>query len=181
MGYKSSINTGLPNLPDPPDPAFFSEFARIYNAIRNLTVAVDKATGSLPADSANYSATLPTDTIFSQNVLRLYVKFSEAASYGNTINLWNNGGTLVQARLANASAAGKPVHAWCSTAGGVAANAYGEVMLGGLCTAIGGLTLGTTYYAGNTAGTISNTAGTISQKIGYALTASNLIFTPDLI
>jgi len=179
-GFKSSINTGLPNLPDPPDPAFFAEFVRIYNAIRNIQIAVDSYTGALPQDAAYYSQTLATSTILTQNTQRLYVKFSEAATYGATINLWNNASVL-NARLSSASAAGKPIHAWCSTAGGVASGAYGEVMLGGLCTAIGGLTIGATYYAGNTAGTIAPTAGTVPQKIGYAIGAALLIFNPDLI
>ena len=180
MGFKSSINTGLPNIPDPPDPAFFAEFARVYNAIRNIQLAVDSYTGMVPQDAAFYSQTPPTSTILNQNVQRFYVKFSETATYGATINLWNNAG-IVNARLSSAAAAGKPVHAWCSTAGGVTAGAYGEVMLGGLCTAIGGLTIGSTYYAGNTAGTIASTVGTVAQKVGYAIGASLFIFKPDLI
>src|SRR4051812_24770358 len=100
MPYKSSINTGLPNIPEPPDPAFFAEFQRVYNAIRNLTIAVDAYTGALPADAAYYSQTPATTTLLSQNTQRLYVKFSEAASYGQTINLYNNAGVL-NARLSN--------------------------------------------------------------------------------
>ena len=180
MPYKSSINTGLPNVPDPPDPTFFAEFTRIYNAIRNLTIAIDAYTGALPQDAQYFSQTPPTSTILIQNTQRLYVKFSETAGYGSTINLWSNAGVL-NARLSNASAAGKPIHAWCSTAGGVTSGNYGEVMLGGLCTAIGGLTIGQTYYAGNTSGTIAPTAGTVSQKIGYAIGTAMLIFKPDLI
>lgn len=180
MAYKSSINTGLPNIPEPPDPAFFAEFTRIYNAIRNLTIAIDAYTGSLSAEAAYYSQTPPTTTVLTQNTQRLYVKFSEAVAYGQTINLWNNASVL-GCRLASAAAAGKPMHGWCSTAGGVASGAYGEVMLGGLCTAIGSLTIGTTYYLGNTAGAIAPTAGTISQKIGYAIGANYLIVQPDLI
>ena len=180
MAYKSSINTGLPNIPDPPDPAFFAEFTRIYNAIRNLTLAVDSYTGSLPQDPDFYDETPATSTILSQNTQRLYVKFSEAATYGKAINLYNNAGVL-NARLSSAAAAGKPIHAWCSTASGVTIGNYGEVMLGGLCTAIGGLTIGQTYYAGNTAGAIAPTAGTVSQKIGYAIGPTLLIFRPDLI
>lgn len=179
MTYRSSINTGLPNIPDPPDPAFMSEFIRIYNAIRNLTVAVDSYTGSLPQEAQYYSQTLPTATILNQNTQRLYVKFSEAVAYGQVVNLWNNS-TVLGARLASASAA-TPAHGWCSTAGGVAVGAYGEIMLGGLCTAIGGLTIGQTYYLGNTAGAIAPTAGTLSQKLGYAIGANYLIVRPDLI
>jgi hypothetical protein len=179
-GYKSSINLGLPSVPDPPDPAFFSEFTRLYNAIRNLSLALDAYTGALPQDAEFFSETPATQTILTQNTQRLYVLFSENASYGQTIHLWNDAGTL-KARLANATAAGKPVRAWCSTTTGVISGQWGEVMLGGLCTAIGSLTPGQTYYAGNTAGAIAPTAGTISQKVGYAISPALFIFQPELI
>jgi len=178
MAYKSSINTGLPNIPDPPDPTFFAEFTRVYNAIRNLTIAVDSYTGALPVEPQYYAQTAPTSTLLSQNTQRLYVKFTDAAAYGQTLDLWDNSGSLA-ARLSSAAAAGKPVRAWCSTAGGVLVGGYGEVMLGGLCTAVSGLTIGQTYYAGNTAGTIAPTAGTVPQKIGYAIGPALLIFQPD--
>ena len=180
MAFKSSINTGLPNIPDPPDPSLFAEFSRLYNAIRNVAIAVDSYTGSIPADASVYAQTLITDTVRTQNTTRVYVLFSETLSYGQTVNFWSNAGVL-NARLSNASAVGKPIHAWCSTAGGVSAGAYGEVMLLGLTAAIGGLTPVTTYYAGNTPGSVAPTAGTISQKIGYALGPNLLFFTPDLI
>ena len=180
MSYKSSVNTGLPNIPDPPDPKFFAEFQRVYNAIRNLTLALDAYSGAIPQEPEFYSQTPATQTILQQNTNRLYVLFSEAASYGQIINLHNVSGVL-NARLASASAAGKQGHAWCSTVGGVAANAYGEVMLGGLCTAISGLTPGQSYYLGNTSGAIAPTAGTVNQLVGYALTTSNLYFKPTLL
>ena len=180
MAYKSSVNTGLPNIPDPPDPRFFAEFTRVYNAIRNLTLALDTNTGALPQDPEFYSQTPPTQTILTQNTNRLYVKFSEAVSYGQLVNLHNVSGVL-NARLSSAAVAGKQGHAWCSTVGGVASGAFGEVMLGGLCTAISGLTPGQSYYLGNTAGTIAPTAGTVTQLVGFALTASNLYFKPTLL
>ena len=177
MTYKSTINTGLPNIPDPPDPTFFAEFTRVYNAIRNLTIALDAYTGSLAADASQYSSTPITTTVLSQNTQRVYVQFQAAASYGQIINLYNNGGVL-GARLSDASSA-KPGHAWCSTAGGVAINGWGEVMLGGLCTAFSGLTPGATYYLGNTPGSIAPTVGTLAQKLGYALGTALLFFRPD--
>lgn len=179
MPYKSTINTGLPNTPDPPDPAFFPEFTRVYNAIRNLTIAVDAYTGALAADPAYHSQTPISTTILSQNLQRVYVLFSDTVTYGQIINLYNNAGAL-NARLSSASTA-KPGHAWCSTVGGVTAGNWGEVMLGGLCTAIGSLTPGATYYLGNTSGAIAPTAGTLSQKVGFALGASLLFWKPDLI
>ena len=180
MSYRSTINTGLPNIPDPPDPKFFAEFQRVYNAIRNLTLALDSYTGALAQDPEFYSETPPTTTILLQNTNRLYVVFSENVSYGQMVNLYNNAGTLT-ARLASAASAGKQAHAWCSTVAGVTAGNYAEVMLGGLCTAISGLTPGQSYYLGNTAGAIAPTTGTVNQIVGFALTSVNLYFKPTLL
>lgn len=180
MGYKSTINTGLPNIAEPPDPKFFAEFTRVYNAIRNLTTAVDAYTGALAQEPEFYSSTPPTQTVLHQNMSRVYVKFSEAASYGQIINFHNVAGEL-NARLASAAAAGKQGHGWCSTVGGVTLGNYAEVMLGGLCTAIGGLTPGQAYFLGNTAGAIAPTTGTVTQLLGFALRSNNLYFKPNLL
>lgn len=180
MAYKSSINTGLPNLPDPPDPKFFPEFARIYNAIRNLTIALDSYTGAMQAEKQYMNQVPLTSSVLAQNMVRVYVLFPAAVTYGQTVNLYNVAGVL-NAQLSNSSAAGKPIHGWCSVVAGVAAGAYGEVMLGGLCTAIGGLTPGATYYAGNTPGTIAPTAGTVSQRVGFALSSTSIFMQPQLI
>ena len=179
MSYKSTINTGLPNIPDPPDPAFFPEFTRVYNAIRNLTIAIDAYTGSLAADPTYYNATPISTTVLTQNLQRVYVQFTDTIAYGQIVNLYNNGGAL-GARLSSASTS-SPAHAWCSTAGGVTSGNWGEVMIGGLCSAISSLTPGATYYLGNTSGAIAPTAGTLSQKIGFALGTNLLFFKPDLI
>lgn len=181
MSYKSSINTGLPNIPDPPDPEFFGEFTRVYNAIRNLTIAVDTYTGALPQDVANYSTTPPENSLLSQNGLRLYGLAVVAIAYGQTVNLYNDGSGQVKFQLSCALTVGfKPMHGWCSTSGGIAAGGSGEIRLGGLCSAIGGLTSGATFYLGNTPGTISPTAGQVSQKLGFALTTNSIFFQPEL-
>lgn len=178
MAYRSTINTGLPNTPDVPDPKFFAEFVRLYNAVRNLTIAIDSYTGAQAQEAAYYSQTPATQTLLSQNSLRLYVPFTVTMTLGQTVNLFDNAGAL-GARLASAAAAGTPMHGWVSIA--ATAGNYGEVMLGGLCTLIGGLTRGTTYYLGNTAGTIANTAGVVSQRVGYAIGTSQLFVQPQLI
>lgn len=179
MAYKSSINLGLPNLPDPPDPAFMSELIRIYNAIRNLAVAVDAYTGAQAAEASVYSQTPATSTVLIQNMYRFYVKFDFTATYGKTIYIYNNAG-VATAGLADATVANKRMRGWCSTILGVTAGQFGEVMLGGLCTAIGGLTAGNVYYNGNTPGSISASPGTNSQKIGYAIGTTQLIVNPEL-
>lgn len=179
MPYKSSINTGLPNIPDPPLPEMLSELIRIYNAIRNVTVAIDAYTGGLAADESTYSQTPPTTTLLLQNMTRLYLKFDFTAAYGQTVYFYSNAGVLT-AGIANATIVGRQMRGWCSTAAGVTSGNYGEVMLQGLCTAIGGLTIGTTYYNGNTPGTVANSPGTISQKVGFAIGTNQIFMRPEL-
>ena len=180
MSYTSSVNTGLPNIADPPDPSFFPEFTRVYNAVRNIALALDAYTGFVGVDKQFWGQTTPATSLLSQNLQRLYVPASVNISYGQTVNLYSNAGVLT-ARLANASAAGTPMHGWCSTSGGVLAGATGEFMLGGLCPAISGLTIGSTYYQSNTAGSIGLAAGTISQKVGFAIGTTQLMVRPDLV
>lgn len=179
MAFKSSINTGLPNIPDPADPADFAEFARIYNAIRNTAIALDAYTGALAAEPQFYSQTPAATTLLVQNMQRVYCKFDTLTAYGKTVYLYQSGGILT-AGLSTATDPTKPIRGWCNTPSGVAAGAYGEVMLGGLCSAIGGMTPGTTYFAGNTAGTIANGPGTYSQKVGFAISASQIFMRPEL-
>jgi hypothetical protein len=178
MPYKSSINTGLPNIPDPPDPDFFAEFTRVYNAIRNLTLAIDSYTGALPADTANFSQTPPSSSILSQNVLRVYVPFGVTIAYGQMVNLYNVSGVLT-ARLAAANVGGLQAHGWCSIP--ASSGAYGEIMLGGLSKGVTGLTPGTTYYLSNTPGAVSTTPGTVSQRLGFALGTDYMFMQPQLI
>lgn len=182
MSYKSSINTGLPNIPESPDPKFFSEFSRIYNAIRNLALALDSYTGALKEDPENYASITPSQSLLSQRGLRLYGKASQPITYGEMISLHNDGSGQVVFRLSCAlSADFRPMHGWCSTPDGIAAEASGEIMLGGLCDLFAGLTPGSTYYLGNSYGNISGTAGQVSQKLGYALNTSCIFFQPQLI
>jgi hypothetical protein len=178
MTYRASINTGLPNIPDPPDPDFFAEFTRIYNAIRNLTIALDSYTGALPAETINFSQTSPDSSILSQNVLRVYVPFGVTIAYGQMVNLYNVSGVLT-ARLAAANVGGLQAHGWCSIP--ALSGAYGEIMLGGLSKGVAGLTPGTTYYLSNTPGAVSTTPGTVSQRLGFALGTGYMFVQPQLI
>jgi hypothetical protein len=176
MAYKSTINTGLPNIADPPDPLFFAEFTRVYNAIRNLTLAIDLYTGTMAPDPT----TTPASSILIQNSLRVFSTFSEDVAYGQMVNLYDSGGGVLTARLASATAANLVCRGWCAEAGGVTVGNVGQIKLGGICTAISGLTPGDTYYLANTPGGIAVTAGTVSQKVGFALGPTTLFTWPEL-
>ena len=179
MAYKSSINLGLDNIPEPPDPAFFGIFVRTYNAIRNLALAVDTYTGALDPDaSQSLLAQLGTSALRTQNTTRLYCIFGAAITAGQIVHLYNDAGTL-KAELASALTAAKPMHGWCSIP--AAAGSWGEVMLEGRCDLIAGLIPGATYYLGDTAGTIAPTAGTTTQRVGFAVAVASIYMRPALI
>lgn len=178
MAFKTSVNLGLPAIADPPDPTFFGEITRIFNAIRNLAMALDQYTGNLGADAVYYSSTKPSSSVLVQNMQRLYVQCGVAITAGQAVHLYNTAGVLT-AELASAATTAKPMHGFCTV--GAAINGYAEVMLGGLCTLIGGLTPGATYYLANTAGAVALTAGTTTQRIGIALGVASLFVQPTLV
>ena len=178
MTYKASVATGLPNIADPPDPSFFPEFTRVYNAIRTITIALDTYTGALPAEPQYYNQTPASSSIRNQNLLRLYVNFGVAIAVGQTVNLYDVAG-VPTARLADATAAGKPMHGFCSIAAG--AGSYGEIMLGGLLAGFTGLVTGTTYYQSNTPGSMGVGAGTIVQRVGFAVAPTMIFVQPTLV
>jgi hypothetical protein len=181
MPYKSSVNTGLPNIPDPPDPAFFVEFQRVYNAIRNLTIALDSYTGFTPADPISYPQITDSSSLMIGNTSKIYVPFSQLATKGYFVNIHDIGGGVRNGRLASATTSTTKAHGFLSSASITSVGQYGEVTLLGLNKTFGPLTIGNTYYLSNTAGLPSNTPGTIPQKLGFAADTSSLFINPDYI
>ena len=178
MAYKSSINLGLDNIADPPDPSFFGIFTRVYNAIRNLALALDAYTGRDDPDQNVFSQIPASSSVGTQRLLRVYCIFGVAITPGQIVHLYNDAGVL-KAELASALTSAKPMNGWCQT--GAGAGQWGEVIVGGLCELIGGLTPGVTYYLGDTAGTIAPTTGTTTQRVGFALGAATIYMNPELV
>ena len=177
MAYNSTINLGLPAIPEPADPKSFGDFLRVYNALRILSITVDSYTGAKGQDPQYYAQTPPAASILSQNSLRMYAKFGVAITAGQAVYLYDVAG-VTTVGLASALTTAKPMRGWCSTT--TAADSYGEVMLGGLMP-LTGLVLGATYYLSNTAGGISIGPGTTSQKVGFAVDTTHLFVQPQLI
>lgn len=177
-----STNLGVsatPEIPQDKYPEIYIDNLKLRNALKTLQSVMDIYTGALGEDPAFWAnQSNPTSWYRIQNLTRIYALASETIVAGAIVNFWSNAGVL-NVRNANASAAGKPAHAFCSTA--ITAGSYGEFIREGACFLIGSLTPGTTYYLSNTAGLIAAGAGTIPQKIGFALNSSTLIFRPDLV
>jgi hypothetical protein len=105
---------------------------------------------------------------------------SEALSAGNLINVYDNAGTL-NMRKADATTAGKEANGFVLSS--VSSSATGTAYFEQVITGLSGLTVGAQYYLATTAGTATSTApstsGNIVQKIGRALSATELLFQPQ--
>ena len=105
---------------------------------------------------------------------------SEALAAGNLVNVWDDSGTL-KIRKADATTAGKEANGYvlASVSSGAAGTVYFEQIISGLSS----LTLGAVYYLSTTAGAINTTApsssGNVVQRIGRAISATELLFQPQ--
>jgi hypothetical protein len=182
--YDSPVNIGLPSQPQGLPPEQVNQYALIYNALNSLLLGVTQFCGLAARPSTEWSQLTPTDSLFPQNVNRLYGQASETINFGAIVSIQNSGG--MKFRNANATDNTRPALGFCNTPGGIATNAYGEIITGlGLCTGIGGLTVGTRYWLSTTNGLVVNVepvaAGNIGQPLGIALGAALLYFAPSLL
>lgn len=177
----SSINLGIGVQPDTVNPELFRELYPIYNALRALSYALDTYTGTIIPDEAEWPLLPLQSTNRQANISVIYVKAFENISSGALCKLTVDSGELV-AINANATT-GDEVH--CFNAGGVTAGSFGRFyqpncIHGGYS----GLTIGTTYWLSTTDGaltaTMPTTTGHIQQKVGYALSTTELFFCPPI-
>jgi hypothetical protein len=179
-GFSTNLGiSAIPEFEQAKYPDLYIDALKVRNGIKILQGVMDTYTGALGEEAAYWNQqTNPANWNRLQNLTRTYAQAAEIIAAGALVNFFDNAGTL-GVRNANATAAGKPAHAYATTA--VAASSYGEFIQQGACFLIGSLTIGATYYLSNTNGLISAGAGTVPQKIGYAIGVSTLIFRPDLV
>jgi hypothetical protein len=172
-----SINLGLPQTPETQSPELFTAILPIYNAVRNLARALDLYTGILPRPESDWSQLTPSDSILSAGTNRLYVLFTVDVDAAKLVNLYDDGGVL-KARYANASASSTMARGFAPAS--VVAGDYGQVILFGLNPYLSGLTPGAVYFTSNSDGLYGTVAGTVSQRVGYALSETDLFFNPNV-
>ena len=179
--YASPIDTRLPTaVPDHFTQPESREMYELFQAsLANLSEGVTKYTGAAARPVSEQSTVDPQDSLFWQNLNRLYVPCSEDLTFGSFVNLYNNAGGLT-ARKANATNNTKPAFGWCNTTAGTLSGGTTEIIIkGGLCRGVGGLTIGQRYWLSTTNGIIANgpavAAGNIEQYLGVAL-GSQLLF-----
>lgn len=179
--YVSPVDFRIGQTPPDDVPAEYrAAFSQLYSSIQQIIFALVNQAG---IGARNYNEWLDLagtpGTLLSGNLNRLYVTASEAIVFGAAINLYDVAGTLT-ARNANATNNTKPCRGFCTTPGGIANGAVGEVQVSSGLGAITGLTPGVSYYLSTTNGLISATpataAGNIEQYVGFGITSEALAF-----
>lgn len=106
---------------------------------------------------------------------------SEAISAGDIVNVHDSTGAKV--RKADATATGKNGVGFAPSA--ISNGASGTINFEGTISGLSGLTIGATYYLATTAGGITETppsgSGNVVQKVGTAISATELSFEPGTI
>lgn len=172
----SLINVGLgASIPENiTTPDGRSIFATMIQVVNNLIQFIEQYCGVTQKDITQWSTLAPSDTILAANMGRLYPIANVALSYGQMVNLFNDG-TQLSARLAD-EAAVRRCHGYCNVAGGVAAGAYCEVIIiNGLVTILG-VVRGSTYWLAN-AGLVTAVAS--NQVIGFGVATNTLAVAID--
>lgn len=159
-------------------------FSDIFNAITQIQYVFHAYIGIGQHFSSDWAALPYSKTLHQASQTRLYVQATEAINYGYAISLVDSGGAL-KVRNANATNNTRPCHGFCTTQGGIALNAYGEIILFvGLLPGLAGLTRATRYFLSTTNGLITNVApvaaGNIEQPVGIAPATDALIFNVGL-
>lgn len=107
---------------------------------------------------------------------QLSIQASENLTAGDIVNLWSNAGSL-RVRKADATTAGKEAHGFVQSA--ITSGASGVVTFDGSISGLSGLTVGPVYLSttpGGVTGTVPSTAGNVVQQVGYATSATTLVF-----
>lgn len=170
-----SVNLGLPSLPETENQEIFSALIPLYNSIRTVMSALDAYTGNQLVTKDEFKDVNPAGQLLVQKQCVLYVKATETITAGNVVNLYNSSGLAVRKATASTPLPPRGV--------ALASAVTGEtipVCLFGLITGYAGLVPGSVYYLSDTAGNMGTTAGTTSYTIGYAISTSQLWFSPGV-
>ena len=141
--------------------------------------AFEQYTGATQKDITEWSSLSPSDTLIRHQAGRLYAVASEAIAFGEFVNLHNVAGVLNIRKANGAAGTVRPAYGYCSTTGGIALGAKGEVILSQGLLAVGGLNPGQAIYLSAVAGaptTVALTgAGQLEQFLGIGV-AANLAY-----
>lgn len=177
----SVINLNVPAVaPDGfDDPQVKGAVEMFLAGFNNLLREMERYGGFTQKDITLWSSLLPSDTLLRHQVGRLYVTASEAIGFGDFVNLHNTAGVLNVRKANGASGAVKKARGFCTTVGGIAIGAKGEVILSQGLLVISGVNPGDDVYLSATPGQATlvalTGAGQLEQYLGTAV-ATNLVY-----
>jgi hypothetical protein len=179
--WKLSTDTLWTQLPGPLDAegSPLTIQTGLIAASGSVDVQVAYAVGS---QVSPWSATT-TVTVSAPDATTTSLTASEVLTAGQIVSIWSSGGAA-KVRKANATDDTKPAHGFVLA--GVASGATATVSLPGQAiTGLSSLTPGATYYLDTTGGGITatqpSTSGNLVQRVGVALSATTLLFQPEIL
>lgn len=177
----SIVNLNVPAIaPDGfTDPQVRAAVELFLTGLNNFLRNFEQYTGATQKDVTLWQSLVPSDTLIKHQMGRLYGVAGENLIAGDFINLVNNAGVL-NFRKANGTAGTiRPAHGYCSTTGGIAIGATGEVIVAQGILAVSGILPGQAIYLSTIAGLATVTpltgAGQLEQFIGIGV-ANNLAY-----
>lgn len=173
--YNSRIAVSIGEVANPSDTKLTPDFQLMYNAVHQLRRAIEAYAG-ITIYAATEQPSI-AETLVVGNPSRVFLVAGEALVANQIVSI-DAAGTVFKANAT--SGAVRTSHGFVTKS--YAAGAIVEVTLFGAHFGIAGLTPGTWYYQSATPGVISNgisgPAGTLKQTVGYAISATVLMFIP---
>lgn len=136
----------------------------LSNAVVAGNPALASQYNNLRSDALALTVTVTSGEAFSARDL-LYIKASDQKAYKASATTSQESGTLYCPLFAAAGATGADQSVLAYTPGSY-------------ISGFSGLTAGATYYASGTAGALSTTRGKFSRVVGFAISATELLFFP---
>jgi hypothetical protein len=171
-----STNLGLPATPFVTDPEMFSEFTKVYNAVRNLAKSLDAYTGIVGEEQAYWGEAGTTRCTIGLNS-KIYVTAGETISYGSLVGIKSDG------KAWKGQDGVVKCIGFSTAVSDVTAGSPVEIQLIGMFPTLPAATLtaGSFYYQSSTAGLIglSGSAPTWGQIVGFAISDTKLFFNPQ--
>ena len=162
------------------------KFMTLVNGAKKLLQGITTSAGA--ADGGKMVRTDPTTGKLDASLLpselggtdQSDVEATETLAIGQLVHVWDDAGNA-EARLANATDASKPARGFVKA--GFTAGQTATVYYDGVISGLSGLTPGADYWLDTTGGGITDdvsgfTTGNIVQPVGFAKSATELIFEP---
>jgi hypothetical protein len=179
--WKQSTDTLWTQLPGPLDAVDVPPLT-IQTGLIAASGSIDVQVAYVTASQVSPWSATTTVTVDAPIAATTALTASEALTGGQVVNIWSSSGAKV--RKANATDDSKPAHGFVLA--NVSSSATATVYLPGqVITGLTSLTPGATYYLDTTGGAITatqpSTSGNLVQRVGMALSATTLLFQPEIL